>query len=40
MKPEKPGSVGRMELSSWEVIQKLESDKGYKCLGILEANKN
>ena len=29
MKPEKPGSVGRMEISSGEVIQKLESDKGY-----------
>ena len=29
MKPEKSGSVGRMEISSGEVIQKLESDKGY-----------
>ena len=31
-------SVGGMELSSGEVITELESDKGYKYLGILEAN--
>ena len=31
-------SVGGMKLSSVEVIPGLESDKGYKYLGILEAN--
>ena len=31
-------SVSGMELSSREVISKLESDKDYKYLGILEAN--
>ena len=38
MKAGKPVSVGGMELSSREVIPELESDKGYKYLGILEAN--
>ena len=38
MKAEKLVSAGGMELSSGEVIQELESDKGYKYLGILEAN--
>ena len=31
-------SAGGMELSSGEIIPELESDKGYKYLGILEAN--
>ena len=31
-------SVGILELSSGEVIPELERDKGYKYLGILEAN--
>ena len=31
-------SVSGMELSSGEVIPELKSDKGYKYLGILEAN--
>ena len=30
-------SVGGMEISSGEVIPELEPDKGYKYLGILEA---
>ena len=38
MKAGKFVSVGRMELSSGEVIPDLESEKGYKYLGILEAN--
>ena len=38
MKAEKLVSVGGMELSSGEVMPELESDKGYKYLGILEAN--
>ena len=38
MKAGKLASVGRMELSSGEVIPELESGKGYKCLGILEAD--
>ena len=38
MKAGKLASVGGMELSSGEVIPELESDKGYKYLGILEAN--
>ena len=38
MKAGKLVSVGGMELSSGEVIPELESDKGYKYLGILEAN--
>ena len=38
MKTEKLVSVGGMELSSGEVMPELESDKGYKYLGILEAN--
>ena len=38
MKAGKLVSVGGMELSSEEVIPELESDKGYKYLGILEAN--
>ena len=37
MKAGKLVSFGGMELSSWEVISELESDKGYKYLGILEA---
>ena len=38
MKAGKLVSVGRMELLSGEVIPELESDKGYKYLGILEAD--
>ena len=38
MKAGKLASVGGMELSSGEVIPELQSDKGYKFLGILEAN--
>ena len=38
MKAGKLVSVCGMELSSGEVISALESDKGYKYLGILEAN--
>ena len=38
MKAGKLLSVGGMELSSGEVIPELESDKGYKHLGILEGN--
>ena len=38
MKAGKLVSVGEMELSSGEVTPELESDKGYKYLGILEAN--
>ena len=38
MKAGKLVSVGGMELSSGEVIPELESVKGYKYLGILEAN--
>ena len=38
MKAGKRGCVGGMELSSGEVIPELESDKGYKYLGILEVN--
>ena len=38
MKAGKLVSVGGMELPSGEVIPELESDKGYKYLGILEAN--
>ena len=38
MKAGKLVSVGGMELSSGEVIPELESDKGYKCLGILEGD--
>ena len=38
MKAGKLISVGGIELSSGEVIPELESDKGYKYLGILEAN--
>ena len=38
VKAGKPVSVGGMELSSREVIPELESGKGYKYLGILEAN--
>ena len=38
MKAGKLASVGGMELSSGEVIPELESEKGYKYLGILEAN--
>ena len=38
MKAGKLVSAGGMELSSGEVIPELESDKGYKYLGILEAN--
>ena len=37
MKAGKLVSFGGMELSSWEAISELESDKGYKYLGILEA---
>ena len=37
MKTGKLASVGGMELSSGEVIPELESDKGYKYLGILKA---
>ena len=37
MKAGKLVTVGGMELSSWEVPE-LELDKGYKYLGILEAN--
>ena len=35
MKAGKLVSVGGMELSSGEVIPEPESDKGYKCLGVL-----
>ena len=38
MKTGKLVSVGGMELSSGEVIPELESDKGYKYLGISVAN--
>ena len=38
MKGGKPDSGSGMELSSGEVIPELESGKGYKNLGILEAN--
>ncbi|XP_047475423.1 uncharacterized protein LOC125029527 [Penaeus chinensis] len=38
MKAGKLASVGGMELSSGEVIPELESDKGYKYLGILEVD--
>ena len=38
MKSGKFVSVDGMELSSGEVIPELEPVKGYKCLGILEAN--
>ena len=38
MKAGKLVSVGGMELSSGEVIPELVSDKGYKYLGILEAD--
>ena len=38
MKARKLVCVGGMELSSGELIPQLESDKGYQCLGILEAN--
>ena len=38
MKAGKLVSVGEIELSSGEVIPELESDEGYKHLGILEAN--
>ena len=38
MKAGKLVSVGGLELSSGEIIPELESDKGYKYLGILEAN--
>ena len=38
MKAGKLVSAGGMELSSGEVIPELESGKGYKYLGILEAN--
>ena len=38
MKAGKFVSVGGMKLSSGKVIPELESDKGYKYLGILEAN--
>ena len=37
MKAGKLVSFGGMEISSWKVISELESDKGYKYLGILEA---
>ena len=39
MKAAKLVSVGGMILSSGEVIPELDSDKGYKYLGILEADK-
>ena len=38
MKARKILSVGGIELSSGEVVQELESDKGCKYLGILESN--
>ena len=38
MKAGKLVSVCEMKISSGEVIPELESDKGYKYLGILEAN--
>ena len=38
MKAGKLVSVGGIELSSGEVIPELESDKGYKYLGILKAD--
>ena len=38
MKPGKLVSVGGMNFSSGEVIPELESNEGYKYLGILEAN--
>ena len=38
MKAGKLVSVGGMELSSGELIPELESEKGYKYLGILEAD--
>ena len=38
MKTGKLVSIGRIELSSGEVMAELESDKGYKYLGILEAD--
>ena len=38
MKAGKLVSVGGMEISSGEVIPELESDKGCKYLGVLEAN--
>ena len=38
MKAGKLVSVGGMELSSREVVPELDSDKGYKYLGIFEAN--
>ena len=38
MKAGKLVSVGGMEFSSREVIPELESDKGYKYFGILEAD--
>ena len=38
MKAKKLVSVGGIELSSGEVIPELESDKGYKYLGILKAD--
>ena len=38
MKAGKLVSVGGLELLSGEIIPELESDKGYKYLGILEAN--
>ena len=38
MKTGKLVSIGGIELSSGEVMAELESDKGYKYLGILEAD--
>ena len=38
MKAGKLISVGEMEVSSGEVVPELKSDKGYKYLGISEAN--
>ena len=31
-------NAGGIELSSGEIIEKLESEKGYKYLGVLEAD--
>ena len=38
MKAGKLVGLDGIELSSGEVIPEVESDNGYKCLGILEAN--
>ena len=38
MKRGKLSSVGEMELTSGEIIREIESEKGYKYLGILEAD--